>query len=72
MQCSVINLTTKTAQATVDITKLASYITTFLPSLALCSSIGTIATLTDNADAIVSSVEACINERLNAYYENQA
>lgn len=72
MEDSAKIITTKTSLATLEIMKLAYYITTLLPSLALCSLTETVAILINNADAIVSSIDACVNERVSAYYqENQ-
>nr|XP_050867116.1 uncharacterized protein LOC127071641 [Vespula vulgaris] len=68
MTRATIAISTKLPIAIVDVTKMASLVSTLFPSLALCSAASTVAVFSNEATVVVSSIEACVNERVSAYY----
>ncbi|KAF7381288.1 hypothetical protein HZH68_016163 [Vespula germanica] len=68
MTRATIAISTKIPIAIVDVTKMASLVSTLFPSLALCSAASTVAVFLNEANVVVSSIEACVNERASAYY----
>ncbi|XP_035724866.1 uncharacterized protein LOC118442809 [Vespa mandarinia] len=50
-----------------DLMKIVSSISMLLPSLNLCTTTSTIGVVLDQIDAVLSPMEACINEKISAF-----
>lgn len=69
MKDATVAVTKKIPEVIVNITKMGYLVGTLIPSLSLCSATASIAVLVDQVNAVMSSVEGCVNEKLSGHFQ---
>ncbi|KAK2583101.1 hypothetical protein KPH14_009128 [Odynerus spinipes] len=69
MKDATLAVTRKIPDVVINITKMGYLISTLIPSLSLCSATASIGVLIDEANAVMSSVEACVNEKIGDHFQ---